>query len=446
MSDTADAAVQNKPAKTKSRKGRRIVAVILIFLLLLLCGEAFLLFRLIKPSGGAAQETAGLAWVRSIYGINKLPTGALERAQSAVTASDGTIWVIDGAHRALFHFSSDGRFLGQMKGPKDSPLINPGRFTIGPDGRFYVCETALDTVRVLDASGQDVGSFKIPTPVSIDVSEDQIVVGSISGFAILEKDGKPIRVVGARGQGDDQFDYVHGVAIADDGKIYVSDSFNNRLSAYDATGERLWIHRVGNAANTAKSDGVEKNLDPAIADDAVLKGDQALQLPLELTLDAAGRIVVIDMFDCSLAVFKSQDGAFVGKYGSSGVEDGQFFYPQGVSYDAAHDWFTVADSLNNRVQIIRLPDTGGSALAGIRRSLAGPLRACLFPFLLLLLAIIIWLVVRAIQKRRAKSAQDSAAIEPGDSASSGVESDSQLAGSADPDGAVSAANDDSTQA
>src|SRR5580698_9716947 len=34
-------------------------------------------------------------------------------------------------------------------------------------------------------------------------------------------------------------------------------------------------------------------------------------------------------------------------------------YPTGIAYDKTRDWFAVADTSNNRVQIIRLPGTGG---------------------------------------------------------------------------------------
>ena len=123
--------------------------------------------------------------------------------------------------------------------------------------------------------------------------------------------------------------------------------------------------------------------------DTVLKGDDVLQLPLGLTVDGAGRVVVIDMYDCAMAVFDPKTGKFIGKYGDVGAEDGQFFYPVSVSYDPGRDWFTVADALNRRVQIVRIPGSSsgaGSAAAAVSRAVASPWRACVFPLLLLLLA------------------------------------------------------------
>lgn len=396
---------EEAPSNVKSRRGRRIMGLIIALLLILMLASSYLLYRLVavpaRTTTGAENAGNGVTWVRSIYGMSDLPKDQLERAQAAVTAQDGTIWVVDGAHRALMQFTADGRFLGSVKGNAQAVLDAPSRFAIGPDGLFYVCETAGDAIVVLESTGKEAGSFRIPKPVSVAVSDDRIVVGSIAGFAILDKKGKPIKVIGSRGKGDDQFDYVHGVAIGDDGKVYVSDSYNNRLSAYTPDGKRLWIVRTGNPANGAKfTDGALITQD---VKGVTLKGDDALQLPLGLALDGAGHVVVVDMFDCTIAAFDTEDGKFVGKYGEVGAEDGKFFYPVSVDYDAQRDWFTVADSLNNRVQIIRLPDSasGGQASAGVRRALTGPLRACLFPLLLLILAVIVWLVVRAIRKRQA---------------------------------------------
>jgi tripartite motif-containing protein 71 len=358
---------------------------------------AYLFLQLTNvPVGRAGVETGGLGWVRSIYGMSTKTADQLDRAQAAVTAPDGTIWVTDSVHRSLMQFAADGRFIRQLRGPAAEPLDSPSRFAIGADGRFYVCETAADAVRVLDANGNEAGSFRIPQPVSVAVTSDRIVVGSVAGFAILDLQGKPIKVIGSRGKGDGQFDYVHGVAIGSDGKIYVADSFNNRISAYDASGKQLWIVRTGKAANGAQMIGGK--LEVTGTPDA----QQMIQLPLGLTIDGAGRLVIIDMFDCTLAVLDPKNGSLISKYGAAGAEDGQFFYPVSVTYDPQRDWFTVADQLNNRVEIVTLPGSasGGAAVPAIQRALTGPLRACVFPLLLLILAVIAVLVVRAMRKRR----------------------------------------------
>ena len=367
MSDTAPAVPEEMGKTTvRSRRGRRILTLVLVILAILLAFATFLLFRLLVPPGAPSgdEETAGVTWVRSIYGMDSSLENQFVGLQAAVPGPDGTIWITDGQKNSLMAFTPDGTFTGQVFGPEDVPLTVPSRFAVGPNGLFYVCETPLDVVRVLDADGNDVGSFGVPSPVSVAVSDDRIVVGAVSGFAILDLEGNPIRVIGARGQADDQFDYVHGVAIAENGNIYVVDSFNNRISAYTPEGERLWIVRTGAPTNQAEMVG--GSLQVTATADAALGEGEALQLPLGLTIDGAGRLVVVDMFECTLAVFDPEDGSLIGRYGDVGANDGQFFYPVSVGYDAGRDWFTVADNLNDRAQIVRLP--GSSAgISGLYR-------------------------------------------------------------------------------
>lgn len=413
MSDQDNVVVEG-PAVVKSRRGRRALGFVLAMLVVLLGLSAFLLVRLISPPKGPMTNqigepdpNGGVTWVSSVYGMSNSPADQLSRVQSVVPAADGSLWVTDSIHRSLMHFATDGRFIAQITGPADSQLEAPSRMAIGPDGLLYVCETRAGAIRVLRSDNTDAGSFGVPQPVSVAVSADRIVVGSVAGFAIIDKSNpeKPLHVIGTRGKGDNQFDYVHGVAIGANGTIYVVDSYNNRLSAYTPEGKRLWIVRTGNPSNSAKLVG--DSLSTTRTADLKVSGDKTLQLPLGLTIDGAGRLVVTDMFDCSLGVFDAKNGAFIGKYGSAGAEDGQFFYPVSVGYDPGRDWFTVADSLSDRVQVVRIAGSasGSGAPSALNRALAGPMRALLLPAALLLVAGIAALVVALVRRRRAKKAR-----------------------------------------
>jgi len=391
-----------------NHRARRALTLVLVILILLLSLGAFLLYSALRVPTTATTDdrpdTRGVEWVRSIYGASNRPQDLFAQTQVAVPSDDGTIWVTDVKRRSsIMRFSPEGRYLGSLESVNASvPISAPSRVAIGPDGRVYICETALDRIHVLWPNGTDGGSFKVPRPVSVAVSEDRIAIGSVSGFAVLDIKGNILGVNGSRGKGPEQFDYVHGIAFGPDGSIYVADSYNNRLSAYEPNGKRRWIIRTGAPANSAvTSSGMLKAKLPR---DAVLKGEDALQLPLGLTVDGAGRVVVIDMYDCTMAVFNPKTGRLIAKYGDVGAEDGQFFYPVSVSYDAGRDWFTVADAFNRRVQIVRIPGSSSGAAgaaAVVGRTLAGPLRVCVFPLLLLLALITLLVIARVVRRRRA---------------------------------------------
>lgn len=412
MSDTTVTPSDMPLQPVKNQRARRTLVWVIVILILLLGISAFLVLRaslVPRPSAGAGViDTKGIGWVRSIYGTSNLPADLFHQTQAAIPGNDGTIWVTDtGTTSGIMHFAADGRFLGTLQAREASaPLIAPSRMAFGPDGLMYVCETSLDRIHVLRPDGTDGGSFSVPKPVSIAVNGDRIVVGAVSGFAVLDKAGKPMGVVGSRGKGDDQFDYVHGVAFGEDGSIYVADSYNNRISAYEPDGRRRWIVRTGAPSNSASM--TNDMLTAKETTDTKLKGSDALQLPLGLTVDGAGRVIVIDMFDCTLAAFDPKTGDLLGKYGDVGAEDGQFFYPVSVSYDRSHDWFTVADAMNRRVQVVRIPGSAAGApgvIAALNRAAAGPWRACALPFLLLMVALIAFAVWYFRRRRQALAEQ-----------------------------------------
>lgn len=414
MSETTVADVDTAAQPhVRSRRGRRIMALVLVVLLLLLCAGSVLLFTLLGGSGksrlgvGSAPDETGLVWIRSIYGINDQVEGRFNSPNAAVPGPGGEIWVTDSVAKSLMRFAPDGRFVGMLSPAEETGLLN-GRLAIAPDGRIFVCEGPIDTIRIVAPDGTEDDPILIPAPQSIAIKDEVMVVGSTAGFAILNLEGEPQQVIGSRGKGDDQFDYVHGIAISEDDTIYAVDAFNNRLSAWDMEGNRLWIRRLGTPQNNAEmvGDGLAAQ---DTSDSAEVPDDEALQLPMGLTIDGAGRLVVIDMFESAIAVFDAKDGSFIGKYGDIGEDDGKFFYPLSIGYDAERDWFTVADTRNNRVQIVRIPGSSGGAgiVESTRRVLTGPLRACIFPFLLLLLAIVLWFVWSRLDKRRTRHREES---------------------------------------
>jgi hypothetical protein len=58
------------------------------------------------------------------------------------------------------------------------------------------------------------------------------------------------------------------------------------------------------------------------------------------------------------------------------------------------------------VQIVRLPGSGGEPLAAVRRSLAGPLKTCIAPLLLILAVIVVWAVREAVVRRKRRDATE----------------------------------------
>jgi sugar lactone lactonase YvrE/cbb3-type cytochrome oxidase subunit 3 len=400
-----------KKSSRKSKRGRRIMVLILVALAILLITVTFFLVRILIPANDAASpaEANGLEWVRSIYGVGPAKSQQLQLPSSVAIAPDGTIWVTDPTTARVLAFNPDGSFKSVLRGAANDPLILPTDVTVDEQGRIYVLETTQDEMHVLTANNQQLLVKKVQEPTSVGVSGDRIIVGAKAGFAIMDKQGNVLKVVGTMGKGEDQFDTVNGIVIAADGTFYTVDTFNNRLGHYDRDGNQIWISSLGKAGN-------QQALASPTGDKKSMESSAALQLPSGMTLDGNDRLIIVDPFDFSLTAVSPKDGKLIKKYGEYGTEDGKLAYPSGISYDPTRDWFAVADSANNRVQIVRLPDSGGSALAAAARSLTGPIRACLFPLILILIAIIIWVVMRR-RKNRKKTSQSaqSSLLEAGES-------------------------------
>lgn len=384
--------------KYRSKRGRRLlVTAVILLIILLLITSAFLL-QLVRPQGGGeSADTEGVIWIKSIYGFGPGEDQFINPASAAIEAGGGTFWLSDQGRFRMVRFDENARFLDLFDGDRANgdSFDYPSRIAIAPDGWRYVVQSTYNNVKVYDEEGVLQQTLEVPNPSSVAVNDDMVVIGAQSGFVAFDREGQLIGFVGERGYDEDQFDTINGVALDEESNTYIIDSFNNRISKYDREGEQLWMVETGPPSNRAGA-----NMGGSDTDAQREKYPAMMQLPMGATIDGAGRLIVVDMLDFSIAAFDPEDGTFLGKWGTYGREDGQFAYPADIDYDDTLDWFIVSDSGNERAQIIRLPDSGGNAQTAVRRLLAGPLRACCFPFILLVIMVISWFLLRNRKKKR----------------------------------------------
>lgn len=388
----------------RTRRTRAALAVMLVILLLMLCGIGVFVYRLLVPDAGPEVTdtgdtgTQGIIWIRSIYGFGSDATQLFMNPNDAVTTPDGTIWITDPGNYRVVGFRGDGSFVDIIEGNKltGEPFRIPSRVGADPDGLLYIVDKANQALTIMDGDTKLVGT-NIPGITCVDADDEIIVVGSESGFAILDKDGNVQQIFGTRGKGDDQFDVVSGVALDAAARvIYVLDTYNNRLSAWSYDGERQWMTQLGNPGNDVTLEGGSSL-------ETTSSAAAALQIPTDVTIDGNGRPMVLDAFDFSISAFDPATGEYVDKWGTYGAEDGKFMYPTGFDYDSERDWFAVADTQNLRAQIVRIDGTSAGGLtdvrSGLSRFVSGPARA-LWPCLTLLPLILILLAASRWRRRR----------------------------------------------
>lgn len=376
---------EDRAAYAKARKTRIVLAMVLVILVILLAAISWFVLSLVQPAGvpDAESSSKGLTWVRSIYGWGKAESEQLYGPSDVAVGTDGTIWVADSARFQIVGFTPDGQYSGVIKQGEDG--IFPQSFDVSEDNEIYVCDFAHDRIAVFSADNDFLREWEVPQPMEVYVRGDRVFVGSRFGVALYDTEGTIINVWGSGGKEPEQFDVVRGVAIGEDGTLYTSDTQNKRVKAYDEQGTLLWVYPETSAES---------------GDAAETSSTSPFQIPTGMTFDSAGRLMLVDPFEFAIMSIDPASGEVLERWGDFGEKDGMFAYPTSLDYDPDRDWYVIADTANDRVQIVRIDGSGGSVIDGVRRGLVGPWWVCLVPLLLLLLAILLLMTSRKRQKQQ----------------------------------------------
>ena len=136
--------------------------------------------------------------------------------------------------------------------------------------------------------------------------------------------------------GDGTFNEPWGIAIAPDGSVYVTDTWNHRIEKFTSTGKFITAWGIFGQGETPDS----------------------FYGPRGLAVDAEGRVYVTDTGNKRIAVFDS-NGNFITDFGSAGFDPGQFDEPVGVAIDKNGTVYVV-DTWNQRIQTFTPVETEGS--------------------------------------------------------------------------------------
>lgn len=155
-------------------------------------------------------------------------SGMIQSPHGILVDKDRNLWVIDcsctlgrgggapapaGQGHQIFKFSPDGKLLMTLGKPGggrgDEFFWQPNAILIAPSGDIYVSE----------------GHSSAP--------------GSTARVYKFSKDGKLIKAWGQLGNGPDDFDQPHALAMDSKGRLFVGDRANNRIKIFDQDGKLL---------------------------------------------------------------------------------------------------------------------------------------------------------------------------------------------------------------
>jgi sugar lactone lactonase YvrE len=197
----------------------------------------------------------------------------------------------------------------------------------------------------------------------------------------------PVSVIGLAGTENGQFSAVRDIAIAPDGSIYVADGFNHRIQHFGADGQ--FISTWGTYASVDVGDAPGGTFNEpwgvAVAPDGTVyvtdtwnyrvqkftADGKFLSMwgapgtadlvdtfwgPRGIVIDSKGHVIITDTGNNRVVVF-DRDGNFITQFGAKGMESAEFYEPVGLAVDA-EDWLYVVDTWNQRVQVFATDATG----------------------------------------------------------------------------------------
>ncbi|MQG70727.1 MAG: hypothetical protein FI705_00325 [SAR202 cluster bacterium] len=183
----------------------------------------------------------------------------------------------------------------------------PNAMTFAPDGTVYITNRGSETISNVGWNRTGVGQRITKVTIGDEWGQEEFL-GEYSRY----------------GDGDGQLIWPAGIASNDQGEVFVTDEWLNRVSVFD------------------KDDNLVRSFS------TLQDGDPEPNGASGIAIASNGTIYVTDSRSHQVRLFKN-DGTFISSFGNKGVSEGQFDSPWGITIDNAGKVY-VADFNNHRVQ------------------------------------------------------------------------------------------------
>ena len=284
------------------------------------------------------------SWMDRLAGVQPSPTGKLKQMPYQLLGPFGM--AVDGNGELLVADQKVGAVFVFNTNTKDATLIRNGfeatfgminGLAIDDDGRIFITDGKLHRVLILNKNHQVVDQIKgtLVDPVGIaidtenrfvyvvDTQQDQVLVYDADSLKLLRRLGHTGKLHEMTAPGD--FAAPTGVALDEDGNVYVTDTLNNRVEIFDADGE--FISQFGQHCD----------------------GPGCFAHPKGIAVDCDGHIWVADPMLDMLQIF-NRDGQLLAFVGGHGNLLGQFSSLVGVTFDRKNNLVFASEQYPGRVQ------------------------------------------------------------------------------------------------
>lgn len=243
-----------------------------------------------------------------------------------VTDSEqGRVQVFSSKGKHLFSFPADPSFYlkEQMPGEKKA---YPVGIVIDNKGNLLVTEIRQGKIWVFNEEGKYLYPFPwdeeqaklLIKPLAIAAANDRIYLTDIGDqtIKIFSRKGDLLQKFG-------QFSFPGGIAVAEDGRIYVADSNQSQIQVFDSRGKFLFFIK-----------------------------EKGLVLPRGLAFDGLERLHTVDALTHRVFVFDKK-GKHLFTYGQAEEmdEEGSLNLPNGIAIDKMRRWIYLTDRENDRIAV-----------------------------------------------------------------------------------------------
>lgn len=312
--------LMHRPSGDVLRRGMRVVLSATLGLCFALC------------CAGCDEEGSEVQLPLQPVRVESLPVeeGFLPAPRAMDISPEGNLFVLDDAGRVIV-YGPDGGLLRtwwmpeySVGRPEGIEVLRDGRLAIADTHyhRVVICSQAGEVLQMWGVEGEAPGEFIFPCDVTQDPA-GHIYVSEYGGNDRVQKfteTGEFVQEFGEPGTAVGQLQRASGLDWHA-GIIYIADAINNRVQAFTDTGELLGV--VGEAS------AVE------------------LEYPYDLRVLPNESMLVVE-YKSGRITLLTLAGEVVGRYGTTGRGEGQFWTPWGIA--ATNEGrLVVADTGNRRI-------------------------------------------------------------------------------------------------
>jgi DNA-binding beta-propeller fold protein YncE len=268
------------------------------------------------------------------------PNSQLYQPVDVAVSPDGNrFYVSDYARGLVFRFNIE-----EKKVKLFGKFSRPFGIALDKKDRLYVAEQGTKYIRVIDQEGNKLKSItheSLERPADLALDEKRGLIYVVDGsfrnskdhlVKVFDLEGKFLRDIGrGKGHGPGQLYFPTYVAVDKEGRVYVTETMNARVSVFNPEGK--FLRHVGERG------------------DAFGMFDK----PKGIALDSFDNLYVVDSAWSNVQIF-NQKGRVLLFFGGRGDYPGLLKNPTGIAIDGQNRIY-VADYLHNQVAIYQLVNT-----------------------------------------------------------------------------------------